>query len=202
MRNSAMWFWGRAALASVLMAASVAQAQSGPPIPDRFTATTALMTPAGVALRIDVREWSDEEARAAVVAALASESEAQAALKELPTVGYVWQSGSPVGYSLKYAHRTPTERGERVTFVTDKRLGAYERTAWTADQAAAQTELAYSVIELYLDGRGSGDGTISLAAPVKLDEQSALVSLAADAGAPRVLANAKLEPKPSPAGGR
>ena len=195
MRDSAVWFFGRAALVSVLMAASVAQAQSGPPMPDRFTAMTASMTPLNVALRIDVREWSDEDARAAVVAALASEAEAQAALKELPTVGYVWQSGSPVGYSLKYAHRAPAERGERVTFVTDKRLGAYERTPWETDQAGAQAEHAYSVIELYLDDRGSGDGTLSLAAAVELDEERALVSLAAD-GAPRVLANAKLEPQP------
>ncbi len=202
MRDSAMWFYGRAAaLVWVVMAASVAQAQSAPAMPDRFTATTASMTPADVALRIDVREWSDDEARAAVVAALGSGSEVRAALKDLPTIGYVWQSGSPVGYSLKYAHRTPTERGERVTFVTDRPLGSYERTPWAAAQAASQTPHDYSVIELYLNDHGSGDGTLSLAAAVELDEGSSLVTLAADA-ALRLLANAKLAPKAYGATGR
>ncbi len=178
-----------------LMAISSTHA-APPPVPDKFTATTASMTPSGVSLRVDVRAWSDEAARGAVVAALAQESGVQESLASLPTVGYVWQSGSGVGYSVKYAHRTSTPQGERVTFVTDKPIGGYEFKPWSVSSPAAPVKLDYTVIELYLDGNGHGDGTLSLAAAVKLDSAGALVSLEAGAGVAHVLADAKLEPKP------
>ena len=55
------------------------------PAPERFSATTASMTPRDVSLRIDLREWSDEAARAEVVAALSGDSDAPKALASLPT---------------------------------------------------------------------------------------------------------------------
>ena len=162
--------------------------------PDKFTAVTTAMTPRDVELRINVREWSDEAGRAAVVAALADEATAQETLQSLPTVGHLWQSGSAVGYAVKYAHRTPTPQGERVTFVTDRRLGSYEFKPWQAEQSAAERELPYSVVELYLNNSAAGAGTLSLVADVEVDEASTVVLLETDA--PRVLTNAKLEPKP------
>ena len=187
-----------AVVLAAVAAAGVTHAGTEPVAPDKFTATTTAMSPSGVTLRVDVRTWSDEAARGAVVAALAQESGVHEALASLPTVGYVWQSGSAVGYSVKYAHRVSTSQGESVTFVTDKLIGGYEFKPWSvaaASSAPATTpKLDYSVIELYLDGSGRGDGTLSLAADVKLDSTGALVSLAPDA--PRVLANAKLEQKP------
>ncbi len=166
---------------------------AGPAAPERFSATTASMTPRDVSLRIVLREWSDEAARAEVVAALSGDSDVPKALASLPTIGHVWQSGSPVGYGVKYAHRAPAPEGERITVVTDRRLGAYDLKPWTADPPAAPpAEIGYSVIELYLRENGQGAGTLSLAAEVQVDSANALVSLAPDA--PRVLANAKLEP--------
>ena len=188
-------------LAAITMAGAVHAAESqGPVLPDRFTAATTSMTPRDLGLRLDVREWSDEASRAAVLAAL-GEADAQKALASLPTIGYVWQNGSGVGYALKYAHRVSTPQGQRVTFVTDRRLGSYEFKPWAVDPPAARPELAYSVIELYLDERGSGDGTMSLGADVTLDAANAIVSLDAK-GAPHLLANARLEPKPYWASGR
>jgi hypothetical protein len=187
-----------AVVLAAIATAGVARAGTEPVAPDKFTATTTAMSPSGVTLRVDVRAWSDEAARGAVVAALAQESGVHEALASLPTVGYVWQSGSAVGYSVKYAHRASTPQGESVTFVTDKLIGGYEFKPWsvTGESSAPATtrKLDYSVIELYLDASGRGAGTLSLAADVKLDSTGALVSLAPDA--PRVLASAKLEPKP------
>jgi hypothetical protein len=183
-------------LLATLLAVSVARADGvEPDAIDRFTATTVSMTPADLTLRIDVRQWSDEASRTAVVDALEA-ADAQAALRALPTLGYVWRSGSGVGYAVKYAHRLSTADGERVTFVTDKRLGAYDLKPWTAGVEAAGPEIPYSVVELYLGGDGSGVGTLSLVAPIVIDAANAVVSLAADSGTPRVLANVKLEPKP------
>jgi hypothetical protein len=165
---------------------------TGPTIPDRFSATTAQITPRDVGLRVDVRTWSDEAGRADVVAALGG-AEPSKALAELPILGYVWRSGSGVGYGVRYAHRTPTADGERLTFVTDKRLGSYEFKPWVLDAPRKATDLEYSVIELYLDRNGAGTGSLSLAAPVEIDTAAATIKLADDA--PRVLADAKAQPK-------
>ena len=179
---------------SLTLGAASVDAAEVPPVPDTFTATTTAMTPSGVTLKIDVKEWSDEAARQAAVAAL-GESDVGAALKEVPTVGYVWRSGSAVGYSLKYAHRVTDERGERVTFVTDRLLGTYGLKPWAVDGSSA-AGLQYSVIELYLGGNGAGTGNLSLAADVALDASSGVISLTPKPGTAPVLSNAKSEPKP------
>jgi hypothetical protein len=183
-----------AALAAALTMAGVVHAD-GVPNPDRFTATTAAMTPSGVALRIDVREWSDEAGRAAVVSALESESGVREALASLPTLGYVWQGGTGVGYAVKYAHRVSTPEAERITFVTDRPLGAFDFKPWAANPPVSQPMLDCSVIELSLDASGRGAGTTSLVAGVKLDSAQGLVALDT-AGAPQVLVDARREPKP------
>jgi hypothetical protein len=186
-----------AAFAAALLLASTARAaadSTGLLVPDRFTATTTMMTPRGVELRIDVRKWSDESSRAAVVAALSGAPLAPKGLASLPSLGYVWVGDSAVGYAVKYAHRSSTPEGERVTFVTEKRLGHYDFKPWTADPPLAPDRVEYSVIELYLDDHGRGDGALSLASAVRIDSTSSIVSLAP--GAPRLLADVALKPKP------
>jgi hypothetical protein len=192
-----------AVLTAALLLASIVQAGAGSVLADRFTAKTTGMTPRELTLRIDVRVWSDDAGRAAVVDALSASTDADAAtaLRALPTVGYVWAGDSSVGYALKYAHRSPAPSGERVTFVTDKRLGGYERKAWALDPPQPRNDPAYSVIELYLDGAGAGDGTLSLAADPKIDSDQKVVSLATDGAVPHVLVNAKQEPHPRTANG-
>ena len=161
---------------------------------DRYTAVTTAMTPKDVTLRMNLLRWSDGAGRADVVAALGA-ADPTAELLKLPTLGYIWLSSSPVGFAVKYAHRSATPNGgERVTFVTEKRLDYYDFKKWAPNPPIAAKDAAYGVVELYLDARGQGTGTFSLAADVKVDAANALVSLAD--GAPRLLANAKLEPKP------
>ncbi|HET8697829.1 MAG TPA: hypothetical protein VFO94_10110 [Gammaproteobacteria bacterium] len=162
-------------------------------VPDRFTAKTTGMTPEGVTLKIDVLRWSDDDRRAAVVAAL-TKSDPIIELSKLPTLGYVWAEGMPIGMSVKYAYRTPTPNGERITLVTDHRLGWTSFKPWTVKPPLEDKDFAYGVVELYLDRDGRGTGTFSLAADVKIDEAGALVSLAD--GAPQLLTDARAVPKP------
>jgi hypothetical protein len=172
-----------------------AQAYAAGPrlVADTFTATTANMTPAGLGLRIQVIEWQEADARAETVATLAAGADAPTPLAKLPTVGYVWPNGSPVGYSLKYAYRTSQPNGgERVTFVTDKRLGSYDFKGWSVASPAVANDAPFSVIELDLNGSGSGTGTLSLAGEVVLDEEAGTVAL--KPGAPTLLTNVKREP--------
>jgi hypothetical protein len=107
-------------------------------------------------------------------------------------VGVVWRSGSAVGHSIKYAYRTQSADGdETLTFVTDKAIGATSFSPWAADAPATDMELDYSVIEMTTNG----EGTMSLAAPVVIDEATDMVSLDTSAAA-AILTNVRKEPKP------
>jgi hypothetical protein len=175
-------------LASVAPAPASAQAR---PVPDTYKAQTVNMSPADIELKADVLGWSGDQDREAVVAALGQEDPA-AALRELPTLGVVWRSGSAVGHSIKYAHRTTAADGsETLTLVTDKAIGATSFAPWSADQPATDAELDYSVIEMTTNG----EGTMSLAAPVVIDEALNIVSLDEREG-PAILTNVRKEPKP------
>ncbi len=191
-------FAGRFAVAAVTAALTLATASgasaAGPRlVADAFTATTANMTPADLGLRIQILEWQEAEARAGVVATLASGAEAAAALTKLPTVGYVWPNGSPVGYSLKYAHREPLETGgERITLATDRPLGSYDFRGWSVTSPAVKNDAPYSVIQLELNGSGTGSGNMSLVGEVSLDEEAGTVSLNG-AHTPSLLTNVKRE---------
>jgi hypothetical protein len=195
MLKSPRWFGGVVALALLLAAGlDTAAAQYPRQIADAFTATTTGMTPAGVTLKMQVLEWTSDSARADVVATLVADD--SAALAKLPTVGYVWPSGSPVGYTVKYAQRSPaSDGGERITLVTDKPLGSYDYKKWSTTTAAAKP-VNYCVIELYLNGAGTGVGNFSLGADVAIDEAAGTVSLASGgSGVPNLLAEVKRGPK-------
>ena len=181
------------AMAAIAMfMASHAYAAGPRLVADTFTATTENMTPAGLNLRMQIIEWQEAEARTEVVATLAAGADAPTPLAKLPTVGYVWPSGSPVGYSVKYAYRTQQPNGgERVTLVTDKRLGSYDFKGWSVASPAAGNGAPYSVIELDLNGSGTGTGTLSLAGEVVLDEKAGTVAL--KPGAPSLLTNVNHE---------
>ena len=185
--------WLAGAAIAVSLPATVLPQSAGPRKVDTFTATTANMTPAGVDLRMQILTWQEADARSAVVATLAAGEAADPPLAKLPTVGYVWPAQSPVGYSVKYAQRAPLPNGgERITLVTDKRLGSYDFRGWSVSSPAPGAEAPYSVIELDLNDAGNGTGDLSLATDVKLDEEAGTVALA-DGAAPSLLTNVKRE---------
>lgn len=183
--------WLSCTLAAIALATAGAANAAGPLVADTFTATTANMTPAGVTLRMQVIQWQEAATRAEVVATLAAGADASTPLAKLPTVGYVWPNGSPVGYSIKYANRTSEPNGiERVTLVTDKRLGSYDFKGWSV-AAPVGSDKPYSVIELELNSSGTGTGTLSLGSEVLLDEAAGTVAL--KDGGPSLLTNVKRE---------
>lgn len=191
----------RLTLTAALLAAALAlpAAAFGQfPNKDTYEATTAGMSPEGLTLRIDVLEWSDDDARAAVVRELTGDAEnLSKALAELPTVGAVWRDGSAVGHALKYAHRTETESGETlITVITDKPLDAYSFEKWTLAGETQARDRRYSVIELRVPENGAGTGTFSLAADVELDAEASIVRLARDETTPTLLTGVELQPKP------
>jgi hypothetical protein len=146
---------------------------------------------------MEILKWSDAAGREAVVGALGAENELAKALDKLPSVGAVWQSGSAVGHSIKYAHRTTDADGtQHIVLVTSKPLDAFSFKPWTLTSGTAATKLPYAVIELKLDAKGNGTGTSSLAAEVAIDTAANTVTLKTTSGTPTLLTGVKLLPKP------
>lgn len=161
------------ALVAGLGALGVAGAQERT-VPETYTAVTRNMTPSGVELKADILSWSDDEGRALVVEALASEEPLEA-LRELPSLGVIWRSGSAVGHSIKYAHRSVAADGdESVLLVTDRRIGSTSFEAWEVENPVTETPLEYSVVEF---STGDGSGTLSLAAEIMFDIEDNTLSL-------------------------
>lgn len=162
------------------------------PVPDTYKAVTAHMSPAGVELKIDVLRWSTDEQRGAVVEAISRDEGVAAALRDLPSLGVVWRSGSAVGHSIKYAHReTMADGSEHITLVTDKPVGATSFNPWTADDTGEATSLEFSVLEFTT----GGSGTMSLGAEVLVDAATETIALER-AARPALLTNVRKEPRP------
>jgi hypothetical protein len=171
------------------------------PAPETYEAALTGVSATGITLKIEVLSWSDAAAREAVVSALGEENELAKALDKLPSVGAVWQSGSAVGHSVKYAERTNEADGtQRITLVTTKPLDSYSFKPWTLTNGTPAPKLPYGVLELKLDAKGNGTGTLSLAAEVAVDNATHTVRLKTGNGVPTLLTGVKLVPKPYWAG--
>src|SRR6266576_1608137 len=107
----------------------------------------------------------------------------EAAIKAAPTCGYIWGQGV-TGYSIKYAWRAPSdEAADRIVLVTDRRLGAHASSPMlTAGSPAAAAsgsaaERDFTVIEMRLDGKGTGVAKASLDANVIVDAAAKTLAL-------------------------
>jgi hypothetical protein len=167
------------------------------PSPDTYESTLTGVTPAGITLKIEVLSWSDEGQRDAVIGALGDGDETAKELDKLPSVGAVWQSGSAVGHSIKYAQRVAEADGsQRIVLVTSKPLDSYSFKPWTLTNGTAPPALPYGVLELHVDSNGVGSGTFSLAAEVAVDAAAHTVGLKTGSNTPMLLSGVKLLPKP------
>jgi hypothetical protein len=115
------------------------------------------------------------------------ESSLVAAIGGAPTVGYLWSSSEVAGYALRSAVRLPSQDGgERIILITDRRLGAWN-DAWKAQ--GSPTNYDFSVIELRLNSKGTGEGRASLTGKVSVDAASKTIGLENYGELPVVLKN-------------
>lgn len=123
-----------------------------------------------------------------------------AAISRAPTVGYIWTDGV-TGYSIKYAyHSSMPDGGERIILATDRRLGAYS-PAWKpvaatppgggASVEVAPTDYEFTLIEIRVDAKGTGEGKTSLTTKVIVDNDAKSVALENYPAAPAMLQHVK-----------
>ena len=103
-----------------------------------------------------------------------------AAIKAAPTLGYIWGDGV-TGYSIKYAWHA----ADRIVLITDRRLGAHA-PEW-ALPAGPAPDADYTLIEMHLDAKGTGEGKTSLGANVALDAAANTLALDGYSAAPAQL---------------
>jgi hypothetical protein len=125
--------------------------------------------------------------RGAAPAAPVSPTEAlAAAIAKAPSIGYIWTS-DVTGYAIKYAFRAPLpDGGERIILATDRRLGAHT-AAWRPAVTTPLTDYGFTVIEMRLDAKGSGEAKTSLTTKVVVDREAGTVALDDYAAAPAIL---------------
>jgi hypothetical protein len=112
------------------------------------------------------------------------------ALGKAPTVGYFW-TNEVVGYSIKYAYRTPLpDGGERIILATDRRLGG-GTAGWKANATGAPTDYDFTLIEVRIDPKGVGEGKASLTSKVIFDSEAKTVALDNFAATPAILQGVK-----------
>src|SRR5262245_10385 len=197
-RRSVLFLIGVAALAASYLPAR-AQTNQQPPRAahiEKYSATTVnLKRGDGEPLSIRVSRWSTDTEREHITKLLVDkgkggDEEMQYPLGVAPTLGYIWTSEA-TGYSLRYAVRLRTpDGGERIILATDRRLGALSREPWQASRADVP-EYEYTLLELRLNGRGIGEGKMSLGAKVGVDQTAMTMALEDYAAAPVLLKDVK-----------
>lgn len=121
------------------------------------------------------------------------ESSLATAVKQAPTVGYLWSS-EVAGYALRYAGEVPGPDGvQRIILITDRRLGA-TNDRWKPVEPGAPATYDFSVIELRVNSKGEGEGKISLIGNVAPDSAAHMVVPENYDALPVVLKNLKRRP--------
>jgi len=161
------------------------QAQVKGPI-ERYTATTTNVVGVGEPVTIELLKWSTDADRDKLLSVLAWYGDKEVA-SSLPTVGYLWTSGS-AGYSIRYAYKvTANDGSSRIILLTDRKLGAWSPDAWKPTGNATADDRPFSVIELRVNRSGAGEGKTSLTTKTVFDPASKSIALENYAAQPVIL---------------
>jgi|WetSurSiteA1Bulk_404760.scaffolds.fasta_scaffold84896_1 hypothetical protein len=112
---------------------------------------------------IIIERWSTTEERASLVAAFneGGQDALLEAMKKMPKVGSINVPQTPA-YDLRYAYKFPAENGgSTLVIATDRRILPGE--VW--DQTRS-TDYPFELIEMHLDAKGQGEGTLSWATQI------------------------------------
>jgi hypothetical protein len=104
------------------------------------------------------------------------EASLAAALKQTPSLGYLWSS-EVAGYAIRYAGKVAGADGnDRIILITDRRLGK-TNSRWKPTASGTPSAYDFSVIELRLNAKSEGEGKISLLGKIVPDSAAKIVAL-------------------------
>ena len=147
---------------------------------ETFTAKTVNMSVGvGQNVKIDVFRWSTEEERKALVSAVKDNNEKAIAdaMQKAPRLGSIWTNEN-LGYSIRYAFTDAVANGmERVVVLTDGQLGSWGGQIWKPLQASGSVSYPFSLVELRVNRTGTGEGKMSIAGKVIVDDNAKTLTL-------------------------
>jgi hypothetical protein len=156
-----------AVVAAMAASTPVAAPQDRSNSPEKFTAFAINLggprTTSGTAqVDITIDRWSTDAERERLIEALnKGQDELLETLRDLKPVGSI-RTATSLAYDLHYANEAPGEDGGRRIFLaTDRPIGF-----WEAANRPRTIEYPFTFIELRMNGRGEGEGKLSLATKV------------------------------------
>jgi hypothetical protein len=160
-----------------VLPARTATAQPGW-LPEEFTAVgisgNSGADDAGSSVEIRIARWStaaDEESLARALFAGGAEGLLDA-VRDAPPVGSIQSPGSLV-WSLRFAWQQQTAHGRRrILILADRPIGGWERLLDSPSLA-----YPFSVIEIWIERSGEGDGVLSVATRIIIDPEDGLIDV-------------------------
>jgi len=162
-------------LALACVASAVAQTASNSPS-EHFTAVAVNTSTVGRAgagpVDITINQWTSEADRDRLMTLFREKGEKAllSALQDQKPVGTISTPGS-VAYDLRYARQLPTaEGGRRIILATDRPMGF-----WEAMDQSRSVEYPFTLIELRVDKNGNGEGKLSVATKLTLENNTLVI---------------------------
>jgi hypothetical protein len=142
---------------------------------ERFSATAINMN-RGAASNIDIviDRYSTDAERDRLMAVMLERGPEKLldTLQDLPRIGY-FRTPDSIGWDIHFARKTRGEDGgERITLVTDRRIGF-----WEASRQPRSFDYPFTVIEMRLNKDGEGEGKMSIATKIIADKTSNTIVL-------------------------
>jgi len=163
------------ALALTGVVSAAAQTASNSPR-EHFTAVAVNNSTAGPAgatpVDITISQWTSEADRDKLMTLFKEKGEKAllSALQDQKPVGTINTPGN-VAYDLRYAREMTTAEGQRrIILATDRPIGF-----WEASNQPRSADYPFTVIEMRLDKSGNGEGKLSYATKLTLENNTLVI---------------------------
>lgn len=173
------------------LSASTANAQKKNQPLESYSARVIAQGQLGVSgtaqVQIAINRWSTDEERRTVLNSTMDKDERSVAkaLASLEPVGYFREVGSR-GYDLRYARKVTEGDKTVITLATDRPIAMFE-----SSQNTRSFKHNVSIIELQVDEKGIGEGTLAAGVRIRFDEKKNHLVLEDFTFAPLRLSNVK-----------
>jgi len=121
---------------------------------------------------ITISQWTSEADRDRLMTLFREKGEKSllSALQDQKPVGTISTPGS-IAYDLRYARQLPTaEGGRRIILATDRPMGF-----WEATNQPHSVDYPFTLIELRVDKNGNGEGKLSVATKLTLENNTLVI---------------------------
>jgi hypothetical protein len=170
------------AAAAVAVSAGILDAQVASNTPrERFTAFAVNMSNVGrggaTPVDLVIERWTTDAERDNLMTVFKEKGPEKllSVLRDMPRVGTISTPGS-LSYDLHYARQLPgDEGGRRIILATDRPIGF-----WEAADRPRSIEYPFMLIELHVDKDGRGEGKLSVATKLTLNDNVLIIEDYAD----------------------